>query len=936
VSGSADYRSSCLRLFIILAAAFIATSANLSCQSSPAPVSPGWQDYVGQLAKVSDTPADPDRVVPLICEYRGLVEEVFTTLVRTPAEWFILERGGALGEIDGEPWIIGSSDGSESYVPYYRTDPSLLRLQPRLHYDLEFDYRIIDKPDEGFETIFYSPLGGAQNNWLPGVMITGPSGSEGRAKLHVRTNKFTDYQVRWNVIGSGTIAIRNIRVSESSSGKVVATDSGSHTTQGPSTALNISGAWTTEVGSDGETRLLLSGPATISTDPDRVRLAPGEPVLIEFAYTVIKRADELGRAFVAVAGRDGARMGIRLDSSCPDSGIFVGGGMTGHANMPYLVGFELREGAAIAISGLRILKQEPVDADSSIDPSAALAELRFPRLGNYQQGMPESIADNGCGTAVGEDEWMSIAECERRLALFDVIAGLAELVTSDDPAFVRRIRRLNPQTVLLPYTIAHEQGWSDSPNPNGVFLSAFDEYRMGLDDRWWLRTSEGSIVEEHDWPGIRILNVSPYCPTNGNGRVYLDYYVDRAVDVHLTNGTWNGLFVDNLFARINPHIPHSFEQALLDADYTLDGKRNETLPWIHEMTAAASAQQMVALRQRLGNRGLIISNSWAIPDRPLAPFLNGFVFENFNYPWYPNRTVESFSEAGWSQSLGVYRDLERSCRKPTVLILHATGLHQEIVSASRSYREPTPTDIRIQRFALGTALMGDGFYEYDLFDARSAPVLFDEWCVDQSGRTIHGPEGKGWLGMALGPAVELVSEERLVAELDRLVTLNSAMTDRFRVGGSQVLDDEPRQLIIVFDWEVTETLSVPLGIRAVHGTSTDQIWIKDPVVGAKGHERIHVTLKPGERGVFEFDPTDGGKVVLSNLRVVSAYAGVFRRDFEHGIVLVNATREPKSIQIDRPRVTRIRGVLDPGTNDGSAVVGEITIPAADAIVLRAD
>jgi hypothetical protein len=179
VSGSADYRSSCLRSFVILAAAFIATSANLSCQITPAPVSPGWQDYVGQLAKVSDAPADPDLLVPLSCRYRVLVEESFTTLKRTPAEAFVLERGGALGEIDGEPWIIGSSDGSDSYVPYYRTDPSLLRLQPRLHYDLEFDYRIIDEPDQGFETIFYSPLGGAQNNWLPGVVITGPSGSEG-------------------------------------------------------------------------------------------------------------------------------------------------------------------------------------------------------------------------------------------------------------------------------------------------------------------------------------------------------------------------------------------------------------------------------------------------------------------------------------------------------------------------------------------------------------------------------------------------------------------------------------------------------------------------------------------------------------------------------------------------------------------------------------
>ena len=929
-------RTGCLRLFVLLAGVILIMPAVLSCQSASTSLSSNQQDNISQLADLSGALQDSSQVVPLDCRYRVLVEEAFNTLIRTPAEWFVLERGGSWGEVDGEPWIIGSSDGGDSYVPYYRSDPTLLRLRPRFLYDLEFDYRIIEEPDEGFETIFYSPQGGAQNNWLPGVVIAGPSGSEGRAKLSVRTNDFSDYQVLWNVIGSGSIAIRNIRLKASSSGKVVAADSGSHTQKGPSEALSILGAWSTEAGSDGKTRLLLSGPAKISTNPESVRLAPGEPVMIEFAYNVIKRSAELGRAFVEVAGRDDARRGIRLDGGCPDAGVFVGGGTTGRFDLPYLVSFELWEGAVIAISELRVLVQEPVATGSIIDPAAALADLPFPRLGNYQQGMPESIARDGCGTAVGAEEWMSIAECERRLALFDVIVGLSEFVTSDDPAFIRRIRRLHPGIVLLPYTIAHEQNWNDSPNPKQVFLSAFDEYRLGLDDRWWLRTTDGNIVEEHNWPGIRILNVSTYCPPDKKGRVYLDYYVESAVDVHLSAGTWNGLFVDNLFARIIPHIPHSTEQARLDVDYTLDGKRNETLPWVHEMTATASARQMSALRQRLGDRGLVISNSWAIPDRQLAPFLNGYVFEHFNYPWYPDLTEKSFSEAGWSQSLGAYRYLERSCRKPTVLIMQAIGLHKELVTAARSYREPNPKDIRIQRLALGTALLRDGFYEYDLFAARSAPVLFDEWCVDQSGHTIHGSEGKGWLGKALGPALELVNDERVVVELNRPVVLSPDLNGCFRVGESQVLDDDSRQLIIEFDWEVTETLSVPLDIRAVHGAGSDRIWIKYPMVGAKGHERIHVTVKTCEWGCFEFYPTEGGKVVLSNLRIVSAHAGVFKRDFEHGIVFVNATREPKRVQIDRPGVTRIHGRLDPETNDGSAVGGEISIPAADAIVLRAD
>ena len=86
-----------LRSFIVFATAVLAMPAILACQS---------------------TPADPDLLVPLGCEYRVIVEEAFNTLIRTPAEWFVLERGGALGDIEGEPWIIGSSHASDSYVPY--------------------------------------------------------------------------------------------------------------------------------------------------------------------------------------------------------------------------------------------------------------------------------------------------------------------------------------------------------------------------------------------------------------------------------------------------------------------------------------------------------------------------------------------------------------------------------------------------------------------------------------------------------------------------------------------------------------------------------------------------------------------------------------------------------------------------------------------------
>ncbi|HKL57648.1 MAG TPA: hypothetical protein VJ854_04550, partial [Sphaerochaeta sp.] len=68
-----------------------------------------------------------------------------------------------------------------------------------------------------------------------------------------------------------------------------------------------------------------------------------------------------------------------------------------------------------------------------------------------------------------------------------------------------------------------------------------------------------------------------------------------------------------------------------------------------------------------------------------------------------------------------------------------------------------------------------------------------------------------------------------------------------------------------------------------------------------------------------------------------------RRDFEHGIVLVNSTNEPKTVSLSqikgslgRTNIRRIRGRLDTVTNNGQEVTQAIVLKAHDAIVLIAE
>jgi hypothetical protein len=59
--------------------------------------------------------------------------------------------------------------------------------------------------------------------------------------------------------------------------------------------------------------------------------------------------------------------------------------------------------------------------------------------------------------------------------------------------------------------------------------------------------------------------------------------------------------------------------------------------------------------------------------------------------------------------------------------------------------------------------------------------------------------------------------------------------------------------------------------------------------------------------------------------------GVYRRDFEHGIVLINTSAQYVTIPLERT-YTKLKGTQDPVTNDG-AQVNSVTIAPQDAIVL---
>jgi len=63
--------------------------------------------------------------------------------------------------------------------------------------------------------------------------------------------------------------------------------------------------------------------------------------------------------------------------------------------------------------------------------------------------------------------------------------------------------------------------------------------------------------------------------------------------------------------------------------------------------------------------------------------------------------------------------------------------------------------------------------------------------------------------------------------------------------------------------------------------------------------------------------------------------GVWRRDFEYGISLVNPTTSAQTVTIE-PGFHRISGSQDMVTNNGASATGTLTIPSRDGIILKKD
>jgi len=518
------------------------------------------------------------------------------------------------------------------------------------------------------------------------------------------------------------------------------------------------------------------------------------------------------------------------------------------------------------------------------------------------------------------------------------------------------------------------------------------------------------------WPGTWLLNVTRYCPADPRTGLTWVAYLVRETQRRLAAAPWDGVFFDDANSRIHWVSGGRIAGANSNAADGGDGPSGQGWP-------EGQANLLRLMRARTP-RALILENGGYYPG-----FLSGRLFEHFPY----------FS-GGWHDGAAAYLHLSTSGAPTVSVIASDTG-------------DTGTQDLRAMRFGLGTALLGDGYYAYDVGPSVHGQTWwYDEYDggagsslaagVDagttmltvapgtgerfRAGEVVRVPSdartgaglslddeqmrvlrvagdtltvrrgvkgslpaphaagdkvatdlqlagGQGWLGAPLGPAraqslttpnaladgdfrsaaaagagatnshrwmltVAAPAAARFTREAGAVarLTVTRAVPDRawsvsFAQAGCQVTAGVTYTLSFSARSSAGQTIEAglqqtqaPFALRASQEFTLDGHW-----------RRYRVTFTPtvsasGLAAQFNLGAAPG-TVWLSAVSLQRGDPNVWRRDFAHGTVLLNATATPQTVMLG-PGYRRLLGTQDRATNNG-APAPSVTLTPQDAVLL---
>lgn len=287
------------------------------------------------------------------------------------------------------------------------------------------------------------------------------------------------------------------------------------------------------------------------------------------------------------------------------------------------------------------------------------------------------------------------AQDYKALSAFDLVILPME-AQAYNRDFFTYARAENPNIIILPYVPSRSVNILDLDD--GAQIRA--RLKSGIEDAWYLRSSTGSIVKA--WPGTIPINV-----TTGWNQ-YLPQFVN---DTILSTGLWDGVFYDEVEDDVTFLDGGDID---IDRDGSKDGKELSASLWRDGMRDLFKNS-----REMFGPTAIILSNGSSLPD--YQPYLNGRMFENF--------PTEKESSGWWQKITKSYLSLFSSVASPPVFIINGN-----------TRNSGKKDDYRRMRFALSSALLGDGYFGFDFGDRDHGQLWrYDEFDI-RLGRPVSPPK----------------------------------------------------------------------------------------------------------------------------------------------------------------------------------------------------
>ena len=538
------------------------------------------------------------------------------------------------------------------------------------------------------------------------------------------------------------------------------------------------------------------------------------------------------------------------------------------------------------------------------------------------------------------------------LSKWDAVVLLNSVWT---PGQLDDLRSRNPDIKIFLYVISYVVSVAPTTPWNQVNTAYVQN-----NDLWWYDVDRNVAS---DWPGYGMVNVTDRAPVGPQGS-WREFFVSRVADLVTSYPQLDGVYLDNFWRQL------SWQQA----QRRLDSDCNPT----HNPAGCDGVMDTNAVLDSLWHAGLVdIASSLrarfdqlqAGRPRPLAILSNGAA----DYFQWLNGTLTEYFPSGhgdvdFGNPYGYNWNHEMfDCPGGYVVAPFNPVPYRFSILNSEYYgtrwtpaREPNFE--RHKRFTLASSLFESGYYSLDSGHGGNQNLWWEPE-YDHAGR------GKGYLGLPLGPAQRI-----LFAAGAELLT-----NPDFGAGTATWLAD-PTGAVGQFGADGATWHSPPysgrIDVQSVAPSGHYKVW-QAPIPMTQGQtytlslwargtaaQTLEVELYgddcPGLRCWFgrefclsnqwtRFESSfvssgtaatglnlflrEPGTVWVDDLSLRTGDTSLFRRDFEHGIVLVNYTNLNWDVDLETTYY-RLQ-IPNSAVFDGAAVDRE-TIPFSDARILLRD